>query len=127
MTGCCMLCSYFERAIRMAFSARAMRFVTISPGMRKLAGALFQTIVPILTVLGFCESQSSLVQVVPPTGASLLAECSGDDALHLEKLYCLLVVNDAENMVLCEHRCGGGHHVCGGRTALHGWPILLLQ
>ena len=50
-----MTCSYFERAIRMAFSARAMRFVTISPTMRKLAGALFQTVVPILTVLGFCE------------------------------------------------------------------------
>jgi hypothetical protein len=49
------LCSYFERAIRMAFSARAMRFVTISPAMRKLAAALFQTVVPILTVLGFCE------------------------------------------------------------------------
>lgn len=39
----------------MAFSARAMRFVTISPTMRKLAGALFQTVVPILTVLGFCK------------------------------------------------------------------------
>jgi hypothetical protein len=53
--GAPVLCSYFERAIRMAFSARAMRFVTISPTMRKLAGALFQTVVPILTVLGFCE------------------------------------------------------------------------
>lgn len=45
---------YVERAIRMAFSARAMRFITISKVMRKLAGALFQTIVPILTVLCFC-------------------------------------------------------------------------
>jgi hypothetical protein len=53
--GVFMFRSYFERAIRMAFSARAMRFVTISPTMRKLAGALFQTVVPILTVLGFCE------------------------------------------------------------------------
>ncbi len=48
--------SYLERAIRMAFSARAMRFVTLSRTMRRLAGALFQTIVPILTVLGFCAS-----------------------------------------------------------------------
>ncbi len=46
---------YMERAVRMAFSARAMRFVTISAVMRRLAGALFQTVVPILTVLGFCE------------------------------------------------------------------------
>lgn len=42
----------------MAFSARAMRFITISKVMRKLAGALIQTVVPILTVLGFCKSLS---------------------------------------------------------------------
>ena len=63
-----MFCSYFERAIRMAFSARAMRFVTISPTMRKLAGALFQTVVPILTVLGFCEHS---VRAWPPAAFPL--------------------------------------------------------
>jgi hypothetical protein len=66
-----MQCSYFERAIRMAFSARAMRFVTISPGMRKLAGALFQTVVPILTVLGFCtQPRPSYYLSVPLCGCS---------------------------------------------------------
>jgi hypothetical protein len=63
-----MFCSYFERAIRMAFSARAMRFVTISPTMRKLAGALFQTVVPILTVLGFCAQS---VRACPPAAFPL--------------------------------------------------------
>lgn len=43
-----------QRAVRIAFSARAMRFVTWSKVMRKLAGALVSTIVPVLTVLGFC-------------------------------------------------------------------------
>jgi hypothetical protein len=54
-------CRYMERAIRMAISARAMRFITISAVMRRLAGALFQTIVPILTVLGFCACLQALL------------------------------------------------------------------
>lgn len=52
----CTFKPYLQRAIRMAFSARAMRFVTLSRTMRRLAGALFQTVVPILTVLAFCAS-----------------------------------------------------------------------
>lgn len=43
-----------QRAVRILFSARAMRFITLSAVMRKLTGALIQTVVPVLTVLGFC-------------------------------------------------------------------------
>lgn len=68
--------SYLQRAIRMAFSARSMRFVTLSRTMRRLAGALFQTIVPILTVLGFCASP--LIHSLTP-----IYECSQPVSTHV--------------------------------------------
>ena len=101
-SGAPMSCSYFERAIRMAFSARAMRFVTISPTMRKLAGALFQTIVPILTVLGFCEHPTRtacpaafLCQLPPP----VLWDTTLTD---MHRCRCLLRNDDAFRLVCAQ-------------------------
>ena len=55
---------YLTRAIRMAFSARAFRFVTFFKTMRRLAGALMQTLVLCATVIAFCALFYQYLQLV---------------------------------------------------------------